>query len=100
MIGPRSTFAMNGRVLRLGAMVLACVGALVCSLPARAQGLFAPPPPPRESQATEPPVAAPVRVDDGSLRTAWDCNTETGFQPSVLRFGILPPPPLQSGSMV
>ncbi len=28
------------------------------------------------------------------IYTAWDCRTEVGFQPSVLRFGVLPPPPL------
>lgn len=32
------------------------------------------------------------------LRTAWDCRTETGFQPSVLRFGVLPPPPLPNSA--
>lgn len=30
------------------------------------------------------------------LYTAWDCRTETKYQPSVLRFGTLPPPPLPS----
>lgn len=76
-----------------------------------AEGPFGPPPAPRvahsqaEVQATAQQVA-PSRVpvpppagasDDGSVRTAWDCNTHTGFQPSVLRFGVLPPPPLASG---
>ncbi|WP_442484651.1 hypothetical protein [Aeoliella sp. SH292] len=28
------------------------------------------------------------------LKVAYDCGTETAFQPSVLRFGVLPPPPL------
>lgn len=39
-----------------------------------------------------PPTAAGTTSDP--IYTAWDCRTETTFQPSVGRFGVLPPPPL------
>lgn len=36
----------------------------------------------------------PLAQQPEPLQVAYDCGTETAFQPSVLRFGILPPPPL------
>lgn len=37
--------------------------------------------------------AAPT-TEAKPVYTAWDCRTESKYQPSVLRFGVFPPPPL------
>src|SRR5690606_15542274 len=95
-----------------GVTIALMVGMLLTTPRARGEGPFGPPAPPRvavpqaalptaaqQAPADAPGPAASVPTGDGSLRTAWDCNTHTGFQPSVLRFGMLPPPPLASGLM-
>jgi len=49
-----------------------------------------------DQESTEPLAGLDSSIQPPPLRTAWDCRTETGFQPSVLRFGVLAPPPLPS----
>lgn len=61
---------------------------------------------PAEAAAIAPGVALPSLTSSQQapsivpppLRTAWDCRAGTGFQPSVLRFGVLPPPPLPNSA--
>ncbi|WP_425397548.1 hypothetical protein [Aeoliella sp.] len=81
----------NAKLLLLSLIGMSCS---VCAVVASAEegaSLFAAP------QVHAPTVSNQVQsglASEQPLRTAWDCRTETGFQPSVLRFGVIPPPPI------
>ena len=52
--------------------------------------------------AQESPVFAAPTVSEElppPLKTAWTCGVESGFQPSIGRFGLFPPPPLQGAPL-
>lgn len=104
---------MHIRIVNANLLSLALVGAVgwACAVggrAARADNLFAAPAlGTKDSVATPAPGWSERGSVDGQvgpdslpapLRTAWDCRTETGFQRSVLRFGVLPPPPLPGGA--
>ncbi len=48
----------------------------------------------RETRSASDQTATTINDERLPLRTAWDCRTHVGFQPSVLRFGAIPPPPI------
>lgn len=62
-------------------LVIGCLLAVMGTVRAQETSLFVAP-------AVSSPTPAP-------LRTAWTCGVESGFQLSVGRFGLFPPPPLQ-----
>ncbi len=62
---------------------MACLLFIAVQVPADGNELFAPP---------------PVTGQEESLRTAYDPRTHHQFQPQVLRFGGLPPAPLEHGT--